>query len=209
MLQFVRELFKAATSDALDRMGTTALAVGAGLVPWIASLVRDLTTGGVQAAKANWTGGLLWTACIWLLLLGFSLFRHFRPVLREHRRVFHLLAVSRGSWRQPEPVTARAGRVRRRVRPDWPCRGFQSQSIRWLGRFNSGRGRQLLQAVARFSEPSAGLSSNGCLTSRCPPSITRSFGCSPRARAVTRSATLAIPDWRLCAYTWSTSIERE
>jgi hypothetical protein len=124
MLQFVRELFKAATSDALDRMGTTALAVGAGLVPWIASLVRDLTTGGVQAAKANWTGGLLWTACIWLLLLGFSLFRHFRPVLREHRRVFHLLAVSRGSWRQPEPVTARAGRVRRRVRPDWPCRGF-------------------------------------------------------------------------------------
>lgn len=29
------------------------------------------------------------------------------------------------------------------------------------------------------------------------------------ARAVTRSATLAIPDCRLCAYTWSTKVERE
>jgi hypothetical protein len=37
----------------------------------------------------------------------------------------------------------------------------------------------------------------------------RSLGCSPSARAAGRSATLAIPDCRLWACTWSTRVERE
>jgi hypothetical protein len=104
MLQFIRNWFKAAASDALHSMGTTALAVGVGLVPWIASLVHDLANGGIPAAKANWTGGLLWTVCFWLALLVWSLCRHFRPVLREHRRVFRMLAFSQDQHTDPDRI---------------------------------------------------------------------------------------------------------
>ena len=75
--------------------------------------------------------------------------------------------------------------------------------------FNSGRGRQTTQALADFFSSLCGCSSNVSLTAGAPPSMTRSFGCSPNTRDVTRSATDAMPDCSECAYTSSTSVERE
>ena len=92
MLQFALKLIKAAASDTLHSMGTRALAVGAGLTVAAVLLSYDLMHG----VKTSWTGGAAWgigtTLAIWLGIFGYFLCRHFRPVLREHRRVFRLLA---------------------------------------------------------------------------------------------------------------------
>jgi hypothetical protein len=104
-LRFIRHWFAVAASDVLRSMGTTALAVGVGLAAWAASLVYDLAHGG----KANWSDGLTWavgaTLVIWLFLFGRSLRRHFCPVLREHRRVFHMLAFDQDQHTDPGRIS--------------------------------------------------------------------------------------------------------
>jgi hypothetical protein len=104
MLHFARALTKAALSDALSRMGTTAFAAGASLLPWISSLAYNLASGGFQAAKANWTGGLIWTVCVWLALLAYSLCWHCRPVRREYSRVFRVLAFNQDQHTDPDRI---------------------------------------------------------------------------------------------------------
>jgi hypothetical protein len=104
VLRFIRHWFTAAASDALHRMGTTALAVGVSLAPWAVALIHDFANGGVQAARANWSSGLIWAVCVWVALLAFYLHRHFRPVLREHRRVFHMLAFNQNQHSDPDRV---------------------------------------------------------------------------------------------------------
>jgi hypothetical protein len=100
VLRFIRALFTAAASDALRRMGTTALAVGAGVAAWAISLGYDLAHG----VKANWSGGLIWAVCVWVALFVFYLHRHFRPVLREHRRVFRMLAFNQDQQTDPDRI---------------------------------------------------------------------------------------------------------
>ena len=104
MLQFVWKLVKAAAADALRRMGTTALAVGVGLAPWVALRVQDFSAGSVQAAIEDWSNGLFWTIGVWLVLLGYYLHLHFRPLLREHRRVFHMVAFSQDQVSDPDRI---------------------------------------------------------------------------------------------------------
>jgi hypothetical protein len=104
MIHFAQALIKAAWSDALRRMGTTAFAVGASLLPWIYSLAYNLASGGFRVARANWTGGLIWTVFVWLALLAYSLCRHFRPVRREHCRVFRVLAVNQDQHTDPDRI---------------------------------------------------------------------------------------------------------
>jgi hypothetical protein len=104
MFRFVRDLLRAAVSDAVDRMGTTGLAVAVSLAPWLLSLVRNLSLGGIPALTSNWTAGLVYTGCIWLFLLAWCLQRQFRPVLREHRRVFRMIAFNQDQHTDPHRV---------------------------------------------------------------------------------------------------------
>jgi hypothetical protein len=89
VFSFLGKLLKAVAADARARMGTTWLAVGVGAAPWIASRLRELFTGAV-VHWGDWT--LLWTVAVWLILFVLSLSRHYRPLLREHRRVFRVPA---------------------------------------------------------------------------------------------------------------------
>lgn len=92
MLRFVGILLKTATDAALRSMGTTALAVGVGIVAGVVSVIEDLRTEGIRAALASGGGhALLVSLVAWLILLMYHAARSFRPLLREHRRVFRLL----------------------------------------------------------------------------------------------------------------------
>jgi hypothetical protein len=99
MFRFILKLSSAAVIDALRSMGTTALAVGAGLIAWVVS------SGGIRAALENWDYALLWTIGVWLALLVFHASRHFQPLLREHRRVFRLLAFNQDQVSDPDRVS--------------------------------------------------------------------------------------------------------
>ncbi len=109
MLRFIWVLIKAAASDVLRRMGTTALAIGVGLAVSTALLGYDLATGSVQAVTANWGGRVRWgigiSLAIWLFLFALALCRHFRPVRREHRRVFQMLAFNQDQIADADRIT--------------------------------------------------------------------------------------------------------
>lgn len=99
MFEFAQKLIKAAWDDALHSMGTTAFAVAVGLVAWVAS------NGGIRAALVNWNGAVLWTVGAWFFLLAFHSSRRFRTLLREHRRVFRLVAFNQDQVLDPDRVS--------------------------------------------------------------------------------------------------------
>jgi hypothetical protein len=91
MLGFIRKLFIAAAGDTVRSMGTTILAVGGAVVVWFAA---QFEAGGLSAVKASLDFGLFLAVLFWLAVLAWHARKRFRPMLREHRRVFELLALS-------------------------------------------------------------------------------------------------------------------
>lgn len=83
-------------------MGTTWLAVGVGAAPWIASRLKELLTGA-SVHWGDWT--LWWTVCVWVVVMLYSLRRHFRPTLREHRRVFRLVGFNQDQVNDPDRIS--------------------------------------------------------------------------------------------------------
>ena len=99
MLQFIQKLAKTSAADTLRSMGTTALAVGVALIGWVVSY------RGIRAALVHWDGALLWTAAAWLILFLYHAYRRSRPLLREHRRVFRLLAFNQDQVSDPDRIS--------------------------------------------------------------------------------------------------------
>ncbi|MDB6009990.1 MAG: hypothetical protein JWL65_2240 [Gammaproteobacteria bacterium] len=105
MFQFAVKLFKSAAADALRGMGTTALAVSVGLSVWAVSQVEVFRIGGVRAALANWDYGLLWVVVAWLAVLAFCARKRFHSLLREHHRVFRLVALNQDQVSDPDRIS--------------------------------------------------------------------------------------------------------
>jgi hypothetical protein len=101
MLEFSRKLFIAAAGDTVRSMGTTVLAVGGAVVVWFAA---QFEAGGLPAVKTSLDFGLFLAVLFWLAVLAWHARKRFRPMLREHRRVFELLALSQDQTSDPDRV---------------------------------------------------------------------------------------------------------
>lgn len=107
MFRFARELVRETVGDAARRMGTTPFAlVAISILPWVVSRAWTLLTVGVHAALASWGDLTAWWAVgVWILVLvGYSR-RNFGRVLREHRRVFRLIALGQDQHSAPDRIS--------------------------------------------------------------------------------------------------------
>jgi hypothetical protein len=105
MLDFPRKLLKKAAAETFGSMGTTALAVGIALAIWLALIFKAFGTGGLSAARANWDSGVSLAVLVWLVVLAWHARKLYYPLLREHRRVFRLLALNQDQITDPDRIS--------------------------------------------------------------------------------------------------------